>query len=139
MPLEFSGRIDRWNGLLLLCRDEHEQRRHWNQSGDSHQRHCPGKGQHSGERVGAGDHGQPHGHYHQRWNLGDAERFGTVADGGMVTYAWYSNTKRSTDGATSLSVATAAYSPDVSAAGTTYYYCFVTNTNRFEGLFMFGE
>lgn len=63
----------------------------------------------------------------------------TVADGGMVTYAWYSNTKRSTDGATSLSVATAAYSPDVSAAGTTYYYCVVTNTNRFEGLFMFGE
>ncbi len=54
----------------------------------------------------------------------------TAADGGSITYAWYSNTVRSTTGATALGVTTATCSPVVSLAGTTYYYCVVTNTNN---------
>ena len=54
----------------------------------------------------------------------------TVSDGGSPTYEWYSNTTRSTSGATQLGVTTSTYSPDVSSTGTTYYYCVVTNTNN---------
>ena len=54
----------------------------------------------------------------------------TVNDGGSPTYEWYSNTTRSTLGATKLGVTTSTYSPEVSSTGTTYYYCVVTNTNN---------
>lgn len=51
----------------------------------------------------------------------------TVTDGGRITYEWFSNTTRSKTGAKLLNVWEPTYYPDVSAAGTTYYYCTVTN------------
>ena len=50
--------------------------------------------------------------------------------GFTYSYQWYSNTSSSTEGSTAISTATSAtYSPDITAAGTTYYYCVVTVTN----------
>ncbi len=54
----------------------------------------------------------------------------TVSDGGIVSYLWYSNTTASTIGGTSLGITTATYMPNVAAAGTSYYYCLITNTNN---------
>ena len=46
--------------------------------------------------------------------------------GFTYSYQWYSNTSNSTEGGTAISTATSAtYSPDITAAGTTYYYCVV--------------
>ena len=43
------------------------------------------------------------------------------------SYQWYSNNSNSTEGGTAISTATSAtYSPNITAAGTTYYYCVVT-------------
>ena len=54
----------------------------------------------------------------------------TVSDGGTLSYQWYRNTANNTTTGTAIPGATnAAYTPAVSAAGTTYYYCVVTNTN----------
>ena len=47
--------------------------------------------------------------------------------GFTYSYQWYSNTSSSTEGGTEISNATSAtYSPKITAAGTTYYYCVVT-------------
>ena len=44
-------------------------------------------------------------------------------DGGALSYQWYSNTTASTEGATAIEGATAAaYQPNVSELGTSYYY-----------------
>lgn len=51
----------------------------------------------------------------------------TVTDGGSISYEWYSNTVNSTNGAISLGVTTATYTPSTTTVGTTYYYCVVTN------------
>ncbi len=49
--------------------------------------------------------------------------------GGVLSYQWYKNSKASKDGAQAVAGATSpTYRPDTSAAGTTYYYCTVTNT-----------
>ncbi|MDR1127487.1 MAG: hypothetical protein LBL06_05100 [Treponema sp.] len=54
-----------------------------------------------------------------------------VADGGTLTYQWYSNTTDSTTGGTEIASATnATYIPPVTAEGTTYYYVIITNTNN---------
>ena len=46
------------------------------------------------------------------------------------SYQWYSNTSSSNEGGTEISNATSAtYSPKITAAGTTYYYCVVTVKN----------
>lgn len=47
-----------------------------------------------------------------------------------INYQWYKNTtEKSTDGGTEISNAnTSSYTPDVSTAGTTYYYCKATAT-----------
>ena len=46
------------------------------------------------------------------------------------SYQWYSNTRNSNEGGTEISNATrATYSPNITAAGTTYYYCVVTVKN----------
>ena len=43
------------------------------------------------------------------------------------SYQWYSNTRNSNEGGTEISNATSVtYSPNITAAGTTYYYCVVT-------------
>ncbi|MFG6383618.1 MAG: GH32 C-terminal domain-containing protein [Lachnospiraceae bacterium] len=53
------------------------------------------------------------------------------ADKGTLSYQWYSNTKNSTKGAKAVSKATkASYSVPTTKAGTIYYFCKVTNTNR---------
>lgn len=52
-----------------------------------------------------------------------------AADEGTLSYQWYKNTAESTEGATLIENATeASYTPDVTAAGVTYYFCAVTNT-----------
>ena len=52
-----------------------------------------------------------------------------VTDGGTLSYQWYSNTIDSNSGGTRLEGETnSSYTPDISAEGTTYYYCVVTNT-----------
>ncbi|MCD7947239.1 MAG: hypothetical protein LUG13_02920 [Oscillospiraceae bacterium] len=49
--------------------------------------------------------------------------------GGSLSYQWYSNTSKATTGATAILGATSnSYTPSTSTAGTTYYYCVVTNT-----------
>lgn len=53
----------------------------------------------------------------------------TVTDSGIISYDWYSNTTNSNTGGTKLNVTTATYTPLTTTAGTTYYYCVVTNTN----------
>lgn len=52
-----------------------------------------------------------------------------TASSGELSYQWYKNTtEASTTGATSIPSATSAtYTPDVASAGTTYYYCVVTD------------
>ena len=46
------------------------------------------------------------------------------------SYQWYSNTSSSNEGGTEIPNATSAtYSPNITAAGTTYYYCVVTVKN----------
>lgn len=48
---------------------------------------------------------------------------------GIVSYQWYSNDKKSTEGATLLKGETeSTYIPSTDATGTKYYYCVVTNT-----------
>lgn len=49
---------------------------------------------------------------------------------GTLTYQWYKNTTASTENGTSIADATSAsYIPDISKAGTVYYYVVVTATN----------
>ncbi len=51
------------------------------------------------------------------------------ANGGSLSYQWYSNTTKETAGATTLTNCTTYnYSPSTSTVGTMYYYCVVTNT-----------
>lgn len=57
----------------------------------------------------------------------------TAGDGGTITYEWYKNTTNSTTGGTRLNVTTAIYTPSTDSAGTTYYYCVVTNTINGDG------
>lgn len=53
----------------------------------------------------------------------------SVTDGGTLSYQWYKNGAASTDGAQAIGSETgASYTPATSAAGTTYYYCVITNT-----------
>lgn len=53
-----------------------------------------------------------------------------TASAGSLTYQWYSNTTESTEGATKIDGATSStYTPSTAAAGTTYYYCAVTDGN----------
>lgn len=53
----------------------------------------------------------------------------SASDGGTLSYQWYSNTTDSNSGGTQLNGETNnSYTPDISAEGTTYYYCVVTNT-----------
>ena len=53
----------------------------------------------------------------------------TVSDGGTVTYQWYSHSSSSGEGSAISGATSATYTPPVTEAGTTYYYCVVTNTN----------
>lgn len=53
-----------------------------------------------------------------------------LKDGGSLSYQWYSNETDANSGGTAVEGATkSVYKPDVSAEGTAYYYCVVTNTN----------
>ncbi|MGZ4123876.1 MAG: S-layer homology domain-containing protein, partial [Tumebacillaceae bacterium] len=54
-----------------------------------------------------------------------------AASGGVkLSYQWYSNTTNSTSGGTAINGATdATYTAPTGSAGTTYYYCVVTNTD----------
>ncbi len=55
----------------------------------------------------------------------------TPTEGGSLEYQWYKNTKDAFYGATAIAGAeSATYTPSTSTAGTTYYYCVVTNTNN---------
>ena len=50
--------------------------------------------------------------------------------GFTYSYQWYSNTSNRNEGGTEIPNATSAtYSPNITAAGTTYYYCVVTVKN----------
>lgn len=64
--------------------------------------------------------------------VGDASPTLTVAAtaaGGSISYQWYSNTTKATAGATILTnCTTATYNPSTAAAGTTYYFCKITNS-----------
>lgn len=52
-----------------------------------------------------------------------------VSDGGTLSYQWYSNTTESNENGTAITGATdASYTPELTEAGTTWYYCVVTNT-----------
>ncbi len=52
-----------------------------------------------------------------------------ISDGGTLSYQWYQNTENSVEGATAIEGATeTSYTPSTAAAGTTYYFCKVTNT-----------
>jgi hypothetical protein len=54
----------------------------------------------------------------------------SVTDGGALSYQWYGNTANTNTGGTAISGATGtSYTPPTIAAGTTYYYAVVTNTN----------
>lgn len=54
-----------------------------------------------------------------------------ATDNGVLSYQWYSNTVRSTEGGIMIPGAVdASYSFAVEATGETYYYCIVTNTNN---------
>ncbi len=54
-----------------------------------------------------------------------------VSDEGTLTYQWYKNTKNSKKGAKLVKGASkASYTPATSTAGTSYYYCEITNTNQ---------
>ena len=53
------------------------------------------------------------------------------ADGGVLSYQWYSNTSPSNSGGNVISGATKnTYNPPVNATGTFHYYVVVTNTNN---------
>ena len=52
-----------------------------------------------------------------------------VTDGGKLSYQWYRNSDGSTSGGTKVGTDSPSYTPDISAAGTYYYYCVITNTN----------
>lgn len=55
----------------------------------------------------------------------------TVTDGGVLTYQWYAGQTQSTANGTPIDGATEnTYAPSTAQAGTTYYYCVVTNTNE---------
>lgn len=68
------------------------------------------------------------------YNVGDAATSLTVAAtaaGGTISYQWYSNTAKSTSSPTPTTLAnctTATYNPSTAAAGTTYYFCKITNS-----------
>ena len=48
---------------------------------------------------------------------------------GDLSYQWYSNTKDSTENAAKIeNAAESSYTPGITEAGTTWYYCVVTNT-----------
>lgn len=52
-----------------------------------------------------------------------------VSDGGTISYQWYSNTTKSTDGGTAINDATGtSYTTSTENPGTTYYYVIATNT-----------
>jgi hypothetical protein len=54
-----------------------------------------------------------------------------VADGGTLTYQWYSNTANNNTSGTAISGATSAnYNAPTATEGTTYYYVIITNTNN---------
>ena len=68
------------------------------------------------------------------YTAGDAAKALTVAasvaDGGKLSYQWYKNSTNTVVGATAIAGATKAeYTPATTTAGTTYYFCVVTNTN----------
>lgn len=48
--------------------------------------------------------------------------------GGTLSYQWYSNTSSSTEGATKVGTNSASCTPSTATAGTTYYYCVVSET-----------
>lgn len=51
-------------------------------------------------------------------------------DGGTLSYQWYSSADNTTENGTPIDGATAKeYTPLSDQAGTTYYYCIITNTN----------
>lgn len=53
----------------------------------------------------------------------------SAPDGGTLSYKWYKNSTSSTTGGTAVSGATnAELTADTSSAGTSYYYCEITNT-----------
>ncbi|MCT6925108.1 S-layer homology domain-containing protein [Metasolibacillus sp.] len=55
----------------------------------------------------------------------------TVADGGTLSYQWYSHTTNSNSGGTAIAGATnATYIIPTNVVGTTYYYVVITNTNN---------
>lgn len=55
----------------------------------------------------------------------------SVTDGGTISYQWYKNTVDNNTTGEKIEGATAAnYIPSTDVAGTTYYYCVVTNTNN---------
>lgn len=55
----------------------------------------------------------------------------TVADGGTLSYQWYSSSSNSSSGGTLISGAVGAeYTAGTALVGTMYYYCIVTNTNN---------
>jgi hypothetical protein len=55
----------------------------------------------------------------------------TVGDGGVLSYLWYKNTADAAAGWEAIADATAsAFTPPVTATGTTYYRVRVTNTNN---------
>ncbi len=50
-------------------------------------------------------------------------------DGGKLTYQWYRSSTKKNSGGTAIKNATSSsYKPSISKAGTTYYYCVITNT-----------
>jgi len=59
-----------------------------------------------------------------------ATTLSVAANGASLTYQWYSNTGNNTTNSTLITNATlASYTPAVNAAGTTYYYCIINNSN----------
>ena len=69
------------------------------------------------------------------YTAGDAVKALTVAasaaDGGSLSYQWYKNTAAKIKNAVAIEGATSAsYVPDTATAGTMYYFCVVTNTNK---------
>ena len=64
-------------------------------------------------------------------NVGDTAELSVIATAtGTLSYQWYSNTSSSnTEGSAIEEAKSASYSAPTSAAGTTYYYCVVTNTD----------
>ncbi|MEA4814222.1 MAG: S-layer homology domain-containing protein [Oscillospiraceae bacterium] len=52
----------------------------------------------------------------------------SVSDSGTLSYQWYSNDTNDTTTPTAVGTNSATYTPLTTSAGTTYYYCVVTNT-----------